>query len=136
MTEKTIELEKQEEQSLVQAQPARVRRTLRPRIDLLEAGETIQLVAELPGVGEEDVEVILEKDRLTISGTVADRAPEGYRSVYSELCRGDYKRSFILSNDIDRDGIEASFQNGVLRLSLPKAEKAKARKIAIQGVEG
>jgi HSP20 family protein len=105
---------------------------LKPQIDLFEADDAIMLVADLPGVNEEDVEITLEKDRLTIVGTMASLAPDGYRPVYSEFWHGDYKRSFILSDEIDRDNIEASFENGVLRLSLPKSEKAKARKIALQ----
>jgi len=132
MTEKTMELEKTEEQTAVINHVEPVRRTLKPRIDLVEAGDAIMLVADLPGVSEESIEITLEKDRLTIFGSMADRAPEGYRPVYSEFWHGDFQRSFILSDDIDRDNIEASFQNGVLRLSLPKAEKARARRITLQ----
>ena len=90
------------------------------------------LLADMPGVNESEIEITLEKDRLTIHGPVADRAPEGYRPIYSEFCIGDFERTFVLSNEIDRDGIEATFKNGVLRLSLPKAETSKARRIAIQ----
>jgi HSP20 family molecular chaperone IbpA len=134
MTQKTMEIEKTEEQTAVD-QPKRItRRTMKPRIDLFEAEDTIMLVADLPGVSQQDIEITLEKDRLTISGSMADRAPDGYRPVYSEFCQGDYTRSFILSDNIDRENIEASFENGVLRLSLPKAEKAKARKIALQSL--
>ena len=132
MTEKTMEVEKKDEQAVTEQQVRRPRRTLKPRIDLYEAGEAIMLLADLPGVDENDIEITLEKDRLTVRGTIAERAPEGYRAVYSEFCHGDYERSFVLSNEIDRDGIEASFDNGVLRLSLPKAETAKARKIVLQ----
>ena len=134
MSEKTMELEKKEEQTLAENPARRVRRTLKPRIDLYEAGDDIVLLADMPGVNESDVEITLEKDRLTLRGAVAERAPEGYRAVYSEFCLGDYERSFVLSNEIDRDNIVASFTNGVLRHSLPKAEAAKTRKIAVQGV--
>jgi HSP20 family protein len=132
MSEKTMEIEKQEEQSEIEKAVRQVRRNLKPRIDLYEADEVIMLVVDLPGVKEEDIDITLENDRLTIYGTVEDRAPEGYRRVYSEFCYGDFKRSFVLSNEIDRDNIEASFDKGVLTLSLPKAETAKARKIALQ----
>ena len=131
MTEKTMELEKKEEQAPIENQTGQVRRTVKPRIDLYEAGETIMLLADMPGVVEDDVEITLEKDRLTIRGSVEDRVPEGYRAVYSEHCLANYERSFVLSNEIDSENIEASFKNGVLRLSLPKAETAKARKIAV-----
>lgn len=132
MTEKTMEIEKTEEQTAVDQPARRVRRTLKPRIDLFEADDAIMLVADMPGVNEQDIEITLEKDHLTISGSMASWAPEGYRPVYSEFCQGEYMRSFLLSDNIDRDNIEASFKNGVLRLSLPKAEKAKTRKIMVQ----
>ena len=132
MTEKTMEIENKEEQVSAENRNGQVRRTLKPRIDLYEAGEAILLLADMPGVKEQDIEITLEKDRLTIRGAIEERAPEGYQPVYSESCLGDYQRSFVLSNEIDRDNIEASFNNGVLRLSLPKAEAAKPRKIAVQ----
>ena len=131
MTEETMELEQKEEQATVENQTRQVRRTVKPRIDLYEAGETNMLLADMPGVIEDDVEITLEKDRLTVRGSVQDRVPEGYRAVYSEHYLANYERSFVLSNEIDRENIEASFKNGVLRLSLPKAETAKARKIAV-----
>ena len=132
MTEMTMELEGKEEQKAVEKQVQRTRRTLKPRIDLYEAEDSIMLVADLPGVNEEDVEITLEKDHLTVRGAMADRAPEGYKAVYSEFCYADYERSFVVSNDIDRDNIVASFENGVLRLTLPKSEQVKARRITIQ----
>jgi len=132
MSEKSMELEEKEEQAPAVNETRRVRRTLRPRIDLYEAGDAIVLLADMPGVNESDVEITLEKDRLTIHGPVEERAPEGYRAVYSEFRLGDYERSFVLSNEIDRDNIVANFKDGVLRLSLPKAEAAKTRKIAVQ----
>lgn len=132
MDEKTMEIEKKEEQLPAEHQMKRVRRTLKPRIDLFEAGEAIMLIADMPGVDEDAIDITVEKDHLTIYGPVADRAPYGYRAVYSEFCPGDYRRSFVLSDAIDRDKIEANFENGVLRVSLPKAESAKARKISVQ----
>ena len=132
MTDKTMEIEKEEEQTELEQRVRPLRRTLKPRIDLYEADEIIMMSVDLPGVSEENLEIVLEKNHLTISGTMAERTPEGYRPVYSEFWRGDYKRSFVLSDDIDRDNIEAHFENGVLRLSLPKAERAKTRKIALQ----
>lgn len=131
MTQKTMEIEKKEEKMPAENQTKQVRRTIKPRIDLFEAGEMIMLVADMPGVVEDNVDITLEKDRLTIRGAVEDRVPEGYRAVYSEVCLANYERSFVLSDEIDRENIEASFKNGVLRLSLPKAETAKARKINV-----
>jgi HSP20 family protein len=132
MTEKTMAVEKAQEQTELDKRVERAQTILKPRIDLFEADSAIVLVADMPGVSEENLEIVLDKDRLTISGRTTDNTPEGYRSVYSEFCQGEYKRSFFVSDDIDRDNIEASFENGVLRLSLPKAEKAKPHKILVQ----
>jgi HSP20 family molecular chaperone IbpA len=132
MTENTMQIEKKEEQLALDSEARRPHRILKPRIDLFEAEDVILLVADLPGVNEEDVEIVLERDRLTISGPMAGRAPEGYRVVYSEFCHGDFERSFVLTDDIDRDRIEANLESGVLRLTLPKAEKAQTRKILVQ----
>jgi HSP20 family molecular chaperone IbpA len=132
MTEKIVEIEKQEEQTELDRPVQRIRRTVKPRINLYEVDEVIMLVVDLPGVKEQDIEITLEKDRLSIYGAVKDRAPGGYRRVYSELCHGDFERSFVMSNEIDRDNIEASYDSGVLTVSLPKAETARARKIALK----
>jgi HSP20 family molecular chaperone IbpA len=68
---------------------------------------------------------------LTINGYVDPIYPENYQMAYAEYDVGDYQRSFRLSDDIDRDRIEAMVKDGVLRLRLPKADTAKARKIAV-----
>ena len=131
MTEQTMELEKQEDVAPVERETVQPRRTIKPRIDVFESGDTIMLVADMPGVKESDISITLEKDRLTLEGPIEDRAPEGYRAVYSEFCFGTYVRSFVLSDEIDRENIEANFKNGVLRLTLPKVEKATPRTIAV-----
>ena len=70
---------------------------------------------------------------MTITGCVKPEISNGHKLVYAEYDTGDYQRAFTLSNEIDIDKIEASVQNGVLRLSLPKAEAAKPRKIEVKG---
>lgn len=129
MTEMTMELEKKEETAPVETK--RVSRTFFPRIDIYSTGDEIVLVADMPGVDENNVDITLEKNLLTIHGRVVNQAPEGYKSVYSEYRIGDYERTFSLPNEIDRDNIEAVLANGVLRLTLTKSETAKARKIEV-----
>lgn len=131
MSEMTMELEKKEAPTSDEAEVVRARRTFIPRIDIYSAGDEIVLVADMPGVDEHNVDVTLEKNLLTIRGRVVNQAPEGYNSVYSEYRIGDYERTFSLSDEVDRDKIEAVLTNGVLRLTLTKAEAAKARKIAV-----
>jgi HSP20 family molecular chaperone IbpA len=86
----------------------------------------------MPGVDENSVDITLEKNILTINGYVEAETPENYSLAYAEYEVGDYQRSFTLSNQIDFEKIEAAVQQGVLRLRLPKAGPAKARKITVK----
>lgn len=111
---------------------ANVRRVFSPRADVYETPEEIVVVAELPGVNEESLDITLEQRELTIRGTVAAAAPSGYRLIYSEYGEGDYERRFVLADTIDRTGIAAELKNGVLQLRLPKVKEALARKIPVK----
>lgn len=103
-----------------------------PRADIYETPDSVVLLVDMPGVASDGVDITLEKRTLAIRGYAADQAHQNYRQVYAEYSPGDYERVFTLSEDIDRDGIEASQKNGVLRLVLPKAAPAKARKIQLK----
>jgi HSP20 family molecular chaperone IbpA len=110
----------------------RARAVFVPRADIYETGDTIVLLVEMPGVAPDAVDITLERRVLTIHGHTAEQEHAGYRQVYAEYADGDYERVFTLSEDIDRDRIEASQADGVLRLVLPKAEPAKAKKIQVK----
>lgn len=114
------------------AERLRNRRTFTPPTDIFETGETIVLVADMPGVNPDGVNVMLEKNVLTLEGNVDQANRKGRSLAYSEFEVYDYKRTFTLSAEIDRDNIKAQMKDGVLRLTLPKAPSAKARKIAVQ----
>ena len=86
----------------------------------------------MPGVDEKSIDITLEKSVLTLLGRVEQETHEGYCAAYVEYEAGDYERAFTLSDEIDRDRIEASVKNGVLRLTLPKAEPVKLRKINVK----
>ena len=111
------------------------RPVFQPQVDIRETGDAIWLVADMPGVDEHSTEVMLEKNVLTIRGTVAPQQPDGYSLVWAEYQVGDYERSFTVSNEIDRDGIEALVRNGVVRIKLPKSKRAAMQKIAVRGGE-
>jgi HSP20 family protein len=98
-----------------------------PRVDIYEANDSIFVVADMPGVDEGSVDVTLEKDVLTIDGYVGPVELEEYRLAYAEYRVGDYQRRFTVSDQIDREGIEATMKDGVLRLRLPKAEPTTKR---------
>jgi HSP20 family protein len=81
----------------------------------------------MPGADESSIDVTLERSVLTISGRFEAAAPEGYRPVWREFEGGEYRRSFELSGEADASGIEASIQNGVLSVKVPKTKPAQRR---------
>jgi HSP20 family protein len=103
-----------------------------PPADIYETKDSIVVLAEMPGVPSEGVDISLERRVLTIRGRSAGNDHAGYQRVYQEYSDGDYERVFTLSENIDRDRIEATLKDGVLQLVLPKAEAAKARRIELK----
>ncbi len=104
----------------------------RPPVDIFDTGEGVKLMLEMPGVGRDDVEIDLERRVLTIRGRGRVTSPEGFRRVYAEYGEGDYERVFTLSEDIDEAAIRAEMSNGVLTLTLPRAEAAKPKRIEVK----
>jgi HSP20 family molecular chaperone IbpA len=102
-----------------------------PRVDIYERDGEITLVADMPGVDESSVNISVERDVLTIHGSVDGAQPEGYDLAYAEYRVGDYERSFSLSNRVDQDNIQATLKDGVLHLTLPNAGPTTT-KIAVQ----
>jgi HSP20 family protein len=127
-----LQTEKQEVMETKGAERTRASRVFVPKADIYASNGDIILLVDMPGVDESDLDITLEKNQLTIYGFVPPSEPEGYELAHSEYGIGDYQRSFTLSDEIDQDNIEASLRNGVLRLVLPKAPEAKARKITIK----
>jgi HSP20 family protein len=105
-----------------------------PSVDIFETEQELTLLADMPGVKAEGVDIDLCDNILTLSGDV--KTPEGEKEV--ELLReyrtGKYLREFTLTENIDQSKIEAEIKNGVLKLKLPKAEAAKPRKISVKTV--
>ncbi|MBW7857456.1 MAG: Hsp20/alpha crystallin family protein [Leptonema sp. (in: Bacteria)] len=102
-----------------------------PAVDIYENENSFVLYADIPGADEKSVEITVEKDQLSIQAKVNDEVPVGSKLRYSEYGIGDYKRSFSLGDRIDREKIEASVKNGVLKLVLPRIEPV-VRKIEIR----
>ena len=110
----------------------RSRPTFRPRVDIFETENGLKLVADMPGVTPETVDIRLEKRELTIHGRVEDFAPQGYSPIYREYEVGDFERRFTLGGDFDAERIEAELSDGVLTLTIPRAQEAAARTIKIR----
>ena len=114
-----------------QMESTRDRTVFVPRTDIFERNDATVLLADMPGVDVESVDVNVERRVLTISGRVEPEQIDEHRLVYSEYETGDFERSFRLTNEVDTDKIEATVKNGVLRLVLPKSKAALPRKIKV-----
>ena len=103
-----------------------------PAINAWEDGERFYVEAEIPGVSMNDVEIYTSGDELTIKGK--RRPPEGDDHTYhrQERGTGEFTRMITLPADMDADKVEATLKDGVLTITLPKAEEAKMRKIAVK----
>jgi len=103
-----------------------------PRADILETPEEMLLFLDLPGVKAEDLEVHFESGELLVHGRVkpVDRGSRWMRSEY-EL--GDFRRVFLVGQEIDAERITAELRDGVLKLHLPKADAARPRRISVKG---
>ena len=126
------DIQKKPAQNPVETERTRSRKVFLPNVDIYETGDSIVLIADMPGVDENHVDMTLEKNVLTINGNVEPPAFPGYSAAYAEYDVGDYQRAFTLSDEVDRDRIDARVRNGVLRVTLHKAEPVKTRKIAIK----
>jgi HSP20 family protein len=109
------------------------RKVFTPAVDVRETPEALILWADLPGVDESGIEVSLEGNALTIEGrAAADAAPQGRTAVWREFLGGDWRRRFVLSLDaVNAEGIRADMKDGVLKVTIPKADQAKKRKISV-----
>ena len=103
-----------------------------PRTDIIETGDQYLIVADIPGCNEKEVNITLEKNVLTINATTSSDYPKDKALILTEFGVGDYYRSFVISDQIAREKIEAKVKNGVLRLILPKAGPAKTQRISIK----
>ena len=107
-------------------------RTVIPRVDVLEDDGGITLLADLPGVPREQLELNVDGDTLVIEGAVSQMTPQGLEAVYAEVRVPRYRRSFTLSRDLDPAGIEANLKDGVLNLRIPKQAHAQPRRIEVR----
>ncbi|MBF0609097.1 MAG: Hsp20/alpha crystallin family protein [Candidatus Magnetobacterium sp. LHC-1] len=141
MAEDVKEYQKKEAETDQGVERTRARKVYNPLVDIIERNNDILVIADVPGVDETSVDITLEKNVLTITGYVESEPGTTWsekeienkvRLAYAEYGIGDYQRSFTLSDEVDRNGIEATVKDGVLRVVLPKAETVKTRKIEVK----
>jgi HSP20 family protein len=107
-------------------------RTWTPPVDIQETDDAYHIHAELPGLTKDDIQITLENNVLRLSGErkfEKDVKQENYHRI--ERTYGTFTRSFALPTQVSPEKVEAKFENGVLSLTVPKAEQAKPRRIAI-----
>jgi HSP20 family molecular chaperone IbpA len=130
--EKKKELEVSQKRSIDKesAEPTHAGVTFVPDVDIVEADDRITLYADLPGVSQENLDIDLREGVLTLTATVNPN-PNNWRQVFREYDVGGFQRRFNLGERIDQTKIGAKLDNGVLELTLPKAEAHQPRKIKI-----
>ncbi len=105
--------------------------TVLPRADVWESEDAAHLAIELPGVPATGLELRVEGDRLTVAGTVDLGAPEG-RLLFAEWQPRSFQRSFVLTDDADRDAISAQLKDGVLHVRVPRRAERRPRTIDVR----
>jgi HSP20 family protein len=103
-----------------------------PTVDIFESDDRISLLADMPGVKPKDLKIDLRDNTLTLSGRLEASAPAEQNNILTEYESGTYFRQFTLSEVIDQAKIDAKLADGVLRLDLPKLERAKPRQITVK----
>lgn len=131
MSEKTAMTEARD-RGLARSEPTRSAWTYVPNVDILDTPEELRVLADLPGVGEDSIDVRFEDGTLTIHGRVRERQSEDTRWLRREYGVGDFHRTFEVSESIDARQISAEYADGVLTLRLPKTEAAKPRRIQVR----
>jgi HSP20 family protein len=113
-------------------EPASAGPIFTPPADILEKGDTVALLLDVPGADPASLDVTLDKHVLTIEARVTLAAPEGYAAEHIEFQNGTYERRFVFSERMDGDHIDATLKDGVLRLTVPKAHDSAAKKISVK----
>ncbi len=128
------ELKAQKKQQIRQpGEPTKAEKQFVPAVDIFETDEAVTVIAEMPGVPKEKVEINLEEGRLTIKGSCLCDIGENETVLLKEYESGSYFRQFSVSEAIDQEKISATMTNGVLTLVLPKIAPAKPKRIEVRG---
>jgi len=127
--EMTIQQKHEVEQSEEATKPGKY---FVPAVDIIETQQQVIVVAEMPGVSSEGVDVSLEDDVLTIRGCKQTEKEGNFRVLLEEYETGHYQRRFTVAETIDQEGIEATMNDGLLTVILPKTTPAKPKKIEVK----
>ena len=127
-----VEYQKEPASVPAETERTRNRKVYVPKVDIIETGKAMVMHADMPGADEKSVEVTVEKNILTIRAAVVPQEFAGRSIFYAEYDVGDYERSFTISDQVDRNRIEAVVKSGVLKLVLYKMPQVEAKKITVR----
>ncbi|MEJ2612335.1 MAG: Hsp20/alpha crystallin family protein [Candidatus Thiodiazotropha sp.] len=121
-----------EQESRTQQKPKASPRVVRPNVDIFEDKSGITVLADLPGVSKEALDIQIDNEILSIDGRVEIPLPEGVSEEYGGFRTSHYQRSFTLSQELDGSKVEAKLKDGILSMHIPKREEFQPRKIEIR----
>jgi HSP20 family protein len=128
----TQEIANRDKTGTVQSMPREQEFLLRPAVDISEDAQGITVIADMPGVSKDRLNVQVEHDQLLIEGSMAIDLPTGMEALYADIPATKYGTSFQLSAELDSDRIEASLVEGVLSVRIPKRAEFRPRRIEVQ----
>lgn len=105
---------------------------LAPPADIFEDADGIRILLDMPGVTKDRLTVKADRNELVVEGEASIDMPEGIEAAYAEVRAARYRRSFVLTNELDSDSVEASMKDGVLSIRVPKRAELKPRQIEVQ----
>jgi HSP20 family protein len=105
---------------------------LAPPADIFEDADGISIVLDMPGVTKDRLTLKADRNELVIEGQASIEMPEGMEAAYAEVRSVHYRRSFVLTNELDTDSVGASMKDGVLSIRVPKRDELKPRQIEVQ----
>jgi HSP20 family molecular chaperone IbpA len=132
MADKTKEIQKSDPEKVERIERSRDTKVFNPDVDIIERKDDIIVVADMPGIDEASVDITLENNILSIYGKVNWNVPDKLKLIHGGYGIGDYQRVFTLSGEVNREKIEATVNNGILKIILPKAETVRTKKIAVR----
>ena len=125
------ELKVHQKEELQRGEGTREGTYFKPDVDIYETDDALMVIADLPGTGAEDIDIDLRDNMLTLTGAVDHGGYDNWEPLYTEYHTGHFTRQFRLGQHIDQSNISAELEDGVLKLTLPKAESATPRKIEV-----
>lgn len=105
---------------------------IRPLVDIFEDAHGIMVVAEMPGVSRDRLNVQADRNSLLIEGEAAIDMPEGMEAMYADVQSTRYARSFVLSGELETDAVDAKLKDGVLTIRIPKRSEFRPRKVEVR----